>query len=97
MSPARDRACDITVCLRGRELDVEDSWTVKGVMRGGAGPFFSFDHHRLFMDHTFGSYNRKYLFGKAHVDELGIGQSLNHRGSKAAEQSIQEFDAQQMC
>ena len=24
--------------LRGRELGVEDSWTVKGIMRGGAGP-----------------------------------------------------------
>ena len=33
----------------------------------------------------FGSYNQKYLFGKAHVGQLGIGQLLNHKGAKAAE------------
>ena len=49
------------------------------------------------MDHTFGSYNQKYLFGKARVDKLGIGQSLNHKGVKATEQLIQMFSAQQMC
>ena len=50
-----------------------------------------------FMDHTFESYNQKYLFGKAHVDKLGIGQSLNHKGAKATEQLIQMFGAQQTC
>ena len=35
----------------------------------------------------FGSYNQKYLFGKAHVGQLGIGQLLNHiyKGAKVAE------------